>query len=139
MSKHPNVPLKTVWICGLKVSTDDGSILIKPDVDLIVESGDKLALMFYSVPPISGEKICVSLTPEGLPLSDIFDTDNQMFPYPLENDGTVTLADKGFVMLIVKDQLSSQQSIRVKARWKDLNPKDDIVTYPPEMEIKVKG
>jgi len=143
MSKHPNLPMKVIYIYGNRHSRNDGSIVVKPDVDLELNDGDIFALMFFRNDDIKEDNVIVSLSAD-CPLQDVFDVEYQSDTgrCPLGLDGKLELTDNCFAMLRVKlseELISVQQtSVMLKVRWASFNGAsiDDI--YPPEMEIKLK-
>lgn len=144
MFKDHNTPMKVVYIYGVNYSTEENSIVIKPDIDLVVEDGDIFAIMFFKNDRIEEDSIIVQLEAEG-PLQYIFDTeeDKLIGRCPLGLDGTVELSDNGFVVLKAKLCKNShphkEASVSVNVQWASLTQKGDGDTYPPVMEIKVKG
>ncbi len=139
MSKDPNVPLKVVYIYGNRHDGKEGSIEIKPNIDLEVNDEDAFAIMFFKDDRLPDDNICVTLS-SSYQLEDIFDTHDPASRYPLDSDGRVELQDNRFVELIVKlkkELLCKEIDVSVNVEWANLPDKGDVF-YPPEMEIKVK-
>ena len=143
MLKDHNTPMKVIYIYGVEHSSNENSIVIKPDIDLEVNDGDIFAIMFFKNDRIADKKITVKLT-SSIPLQDIFDTsDNELIGRcPVGLDGTVELSDNCFAILRAKicgSELSENgASVNVNVRWTDLSQENDSDIYPPVMEIKVR-
>ena len=143
MFKDHNTPMKVVYIYGLEYSTNENSIVIKPDIDLVVKDGDVFAIMFFKNDRIENDNIIVTLD-SAIPLQNVFDTkeDKYIGRCPLGLDGTVELSDNGFVVLkanLCESSVDNNEvDVKVRVQWASLSQEGDDDIYPPVMEIKVK-
>lgn len=143
MFKDHNTPMKVLYIYGVEHSTKENSILIKPDIDLVIENGDVFAIMFFKNDEIENDDIIVKLE-SSQPLQAIFDTQESKLigRCPLRLDGTLQLSDNCFAILRADLNLDScgdtPVDVSVNVKWASLSQVGDDNVYPPVMEIKVK-
>jgi len=135
--------MKVIYIYGVQHSTNQDSIVIKPDIDLVVNDGDVFAIMFFMNDRIEKDNIIVELSSSS-PLQYVFDTDDNELNgrCPLALDGTVELSDNCFVVLKAKLsqglETGKEVDVNVNVRWASLSRPNASDIYPPVMEIKVK-
>ncbi len=143
MFKDPNTPMKVIYIYGLEHSTRENSIIIRPDIDLMIEDGDVFAIMFFKNDEIENDDVIVKLE-SSQPLQTIFDTQESELigRCPLRLDGTLQLGDKCFAILkadLKQDScVETPVGVTVNVEWASLSKNDYDDVYPPGMEIKVK-